>query len=137
MLCCSAAGYPALPVWCPGPLSVPLHHPERPAETVYFNESCEEARTAVSDVLEAYNALLGKLSADERGKLQRCEGGQQGWSGRIKPGRLSTDERGMRLRQCAGGVSNAWQQRKFRVVWMDHRTPLPRDLCFLCAGQWG
>ncbi len=43
-----------------------------PAETVYFNESCEEARQAVSEVLDAYNALLGKLSAEERGKLQRC-----------------------------------------------------------------
>lgn len=41
------------------------------AETVYFNESCEEARLAVNEVLDAYHSLLHKLSPEERGKLQR------------------------------------------------------------------
>lgn len=41
------------------------------AETVYFNQSCEEARQAVAEVLDAYNNLLSKLSPEERSKLQR------------------------------------------------------------------
>lgn len=32
-----------------------------PADTVYFNESCDAARKAVSDTLDAFQALLGRL----------------------------------------------------------------------------
>ncbi|KAL4433253.1 hypothetical protein ABPG77_003301 [Micractinium sp. CCAP 211/92] len=44
------------------------------AETVYFNESCAEARRAVQGVLERYEAVLQRLSDEERGKLQRSMG---------------------------------------------------------------
>lgn len=97
----------------------------------------------MSDVLEAYNALLGKLSADERGKLQRCEEGAAGAEqkqkgGReSKPGRLNADERAMLLQQCDGGSVTLSAVQVQRACWMDRQETLPRELCFLCAGQWG
>ncbi|PRW45044.1 late embryogenesis abundant [Chlorella sorokiniana] len=51
-----------------------IEYAQEDAETVYFNESCEEAREAVAEVLDAYTSLLGRLSAEERGKLQRSMG---------------------------------------------------------------
>lgn len=41
---------------------------------VYFNESAETARAAVQDVLGRWQDLLGRLPADEQGKLQRSMG---------------------------------------------------------------
>lgn len=35
--------------------------PYNTAETVYFNESCDTARKAVQEVLERYDAVLGRL----------------------------------------------------------------------------
>ncbi|KNA23468.1 hypothetical protein SOVF_024470 [Spinacia oleracea] len=43
-------------------------------ETVYFNEEAECARTAVKEVLDLYEGLLGKLKVEERGALQRSMG---------------------------------------------------------------
>uniref|UniRef100_A0A383VKZ9 Uncharacterized protein n=1 Tax=Tetradesmus obliquus TaxID=3088 RepID=A0A383VKZ9_TETOB len=44
------------------------------AETVYFNESAEEARSAVGEVLGRWQALLARLPEDEQAKLQRAMG---------------------------------------------------------------
>ncbi|WIA18724.1 hypothetical protein OEZ85_003417 [Tetradesmus obliquus] len=44
------------------------------AETVYFNESAEEARGAVGEVLGRWQALLARLPEDEQAKLQRAMG---------------------------------------------------------------
>jgi hypothetical protein len=44
------------------------------AETTYFNESCEDAKLLVDDVLLEWTTVLGKLSDDERSKLQRSMG---------------------------------------------------------------
>lgn len=44
------------------------------AETVYFNESAGEARKAVTEVLDRWKGLLGRLSEDEQAKLQRSMG---------------------------------------------------------------
>ncbi len=41
---------------------------------VYFNESAEVARKAVGEVLDRWQALLGKVSEDEAAKLQRSMG---------------------------------------------------------------
>ncbi|KAI3465425.1 hypothetical protein Pfo_022088 [Paulownia fortunei] len=43
-------------------------------ETVYFNEEAECARAAVSEVLEMYQGLLGKLPESERAAIQRAMG---------------------------------------------------------------
>lgn len=43
-------------------------------ETVYFNEEAECARAAVSEVLEMYEGLLGKLLENERAAIQRAMG---------------------------------------------------------------
>jgi hypothetical protein len=44
------------------------------AESVYFNESCESARTAVQEVLDSWTALLASLSPEDKAKLQRSMG---------------------------------------------------------------
>lgn len=44
------------------------------AETVYFNESAEVARSAVAEVLERWQTLLGRVSSEEQAKLQRSMG---------------------------------------------------------------
>lgn len=51
-----------------------IEYAKEDAETVYFNESCDTARKAVQEVLERYDAVLGRLSDEERGKLQRSMG---------------------------------------------------------------
>ncbi|EFJ32988.1 hypothetical protein SELMODRAFT_69085, partial [Selaginella moellendorffii] len=43
-------------------------------ETVYFNEEAETARVAVQAVLDKYQALLAKLSPEEKGGVQRAMG---------------------------------------------------------------
>jgi hypothetical protein len=43
-------------------------------ETVYFNESHEAAKAAVSKTLELFEAVLSKLEESEKGKLQRSMG---------------------------------------------------------------
>ncbi|KAL6572282.1 hypothetical protein OROMI_013240 [Orobanche minor] len=43
-------------------------------ETVYFNEEAECARSAVGEVLEMYEGLLGKLPPSERAAIQRAMG---------------------------------------------------------------
>ncbi|KAL6509809.1 hypothetical protein OROGR_022297 [Orobanche gracilis] len=43
-------------------------------ETVYFNEEAECARSAVGEVLEMYECLLGKLPPSERAAIQRAMG---------------------------------------------------------------
>ncbi|PIN04406.1 hypothetical protein CDL12_23054 [Handroanthus impetiginosus] len=43
-------------------------------ETVYFDEEAECARSAVNEVLEMYNGLLGKLPESERAAIQRSMG---------------------------------------------------------------
>lgn len=44
------------------------------AETVYFNDSAEEARQVVTHVLDRWQELLAKVSQDEQGRLQRSMG---------------------------------------------------------------
>ena len=44
------------------------------SETVYFEEGLKTAQKAVADALEKYKSLLGSLSEEERGKLQRSMG---------------------------------------------------------------
>ncbi|GAB4817217.1 hypothetical protein N2152v2_004263 [Parachlorella kessleri] len=44
------------------------------AETVYFNESANDAKELVQEALSLYQGLLGKLSPGERGKLERSMG---------------------------------------------------------------
>jgi hypothetical protein len=44
------------------------------AETVYFNESADEARKAVGEVLDRWQGLLARLPQDEQAKLQRAMG---------------------------------------------------------------
>lgn len=44
------------------------------AETVYFNDSAEEARRAVSNVLDRWQGLLAKVPEEEQGRLQRSMG---------------------------------------------------------------
>lgn len=51
-----------------------IDYAKEDAETVYFNESCAEARQAVQAVLDRYEAVLQRLSNEERGKLQRSMG---------------------------------------------------------------
>ncbi|KAL4448358.1 hypothetical protein ABPG75_005577 [Micractinium tetrahymenae] len=51
-----------------------IEYAKEDAETVYFNESCDAARKAVQDVIDRYQAVLQRLSEDERGKLQRSMG---------------------------------------------------------------
>ncbi|KAJ9166856.1 hypothetical protein P3X46_021552 [Hevea brasiliensis] len=43
-------------------------------ETVYFNEEAECARTAVKEVLDMFEGLLGKLPESEKAALQRSMG---------------------------------------------------------------
>lgn len=43
-------------------------------ETVYFNEEAECARVAVKEVLNMFDALLGRLENKEREALQRSMG---------------------------------------------------------------
>ncbi|KAJ9146070.1 hypothetical protein P3X46_028385 [Hevea brasiliensis] len=43
-------------------------------ETVYFNEEAECARTAVKEVLDMFEGLLGKLPGSEKAALQRSMG---------------------------------------------------------------
>lgn len=43
-------------------------------ETVYFNDSADEARRVVGEVLDRWAALLQRLPADEQAKLQRAMG---------------------------------------------------------------
>ncbi|EFN56200.1 hypothetical protein CHLNCDRAFT_144946 [Chlorella variabilis] len=51
-----------------------IEYAQEDAETVYFNESCDAARKSVKEVLDAYQQLCGRLSEEERGKLQRSMG---------------------------------------------------------------
>ncbi|XP_010471179.1 PREDICTED: uncharacterized protein LOC104751010 [Camelina sativa] len=43
-------------------------------ETVYFNEEAECARAAVTEVLELFEGLLGKVTEKEKASLQRSMG---------------------------------------------------------------
>ncbi|KAL1212463.1 Embryogenesis-like protein [Cardamine amara subsp. amara] len=43
-------------------------------ETIYFNEEAECARTAVTEVLEMFQGLLGKVTEKEKASLQRSMG---------------------------------------------------------------
>ncbi|XP_010428001.1 PREDICTED: uncharacterized protein LOC104712738 [Camelina sativa] len=43
-------------------------------ETVYFNEEAECARAAVTEVLEMFEGLLGKVTEKEKASLQRSMG---------------------------------------------------------------
>lgn len=51
-----------------------IEYAQEDAETTYFNESAETARTAVNEVLKAYTELGESLAEDQRGKLQRSMG---------------------------------------------------------------
>ncbi|GMH38566.1 hypothetical protein BSKO_06450 [Bryopsis sp. KO-2023] len=44
------------------------------SETVYFDEAVEESRKLVTEVLDKWNALLGKLDDEPKAKLQRSMG---------------------------------------------------------------
>lgn len=43
-------------------------------ETIYFNEEAECARAAVTEVLEMFDGLLGKVTEKEKSSLQRSMG---------------------------------------------------------------
>ncbi|CAL8467925.1 g7463 [Coccomyxa elongata] len=51
-----------------------IEYAKEEAETVYFNEAHETAKSAVAETLDLYNGLLGTLEESERGKLQRSMG---------------------------------------------------------------
>lgn len=51
-----------------------IEYAQEDAETVYFNDSAQQAKAAVKEVLDQYNAVLSKLDDGEKGKLQRSMG---------------------------------------------------------------
>jgi hypothetical protein len=51
-----------------------IENAKEDAETVYFNESAEEAKAAVEEVLGAWGGLLEGLGEEERAKMVRSMG---------------------------------------------------------------
>jgi hypothetical protein len=51
-----------------------IEYAKEDAESTYFNESFQTAKTAVDKVLEDFNSILQKLEASEKAKLQRSMG---------------------------------------------------------------